>query len=153
MDKVLSASYVLDRTRRVRVQGTITYYEPGLAVVLQDGSKSLWILTQMSEPLRVGDHAEASGFPDAHSSFLTLTDGEIQDSQSLHPSRRNLRPGVNWPNGDATDGHQNDLVSIEGQVVTAVREASQDEFVIVSDGKLVHRDLPPSAHKPARFHP
>ena len=34
------------------------------------------------------------------------------------------------------DGHQNDLVSFEGNVVTAVREEAQDEFVLVADHKL-----------------
>jgi diguanylate cyclase (GGDEF)-like protein len=137
MDKVLSAYYVHDQTRRVRVQGTITYYEPGVAAVLQDGSKSLWISTPMSEPLRIGDHAEASGFPDARSSFLTLTDGEIQDSHIFAPVTPQPSTWRQLSEWNASDGHQNDLVSIEGQVATAVREASQDEFVIVSDGKLV----------------
>jgi diguanylate cyclase (GGDEF)-like protein len=137
MDKVLSAYYVLDQTRRVRVQGTITYYEPGLSAVLQDGAKSLWISTQESDPLRVGDHAEASGFPDARSSFLTLTDGEILDSHLYAPVAPQSSTWHQLSEWNASDGHQNDLVSIEGQVATAVREASQDEFVIVSDGKLV----------------
>ena len=30
-----------------------------------------------------------------------------------------------------------DLVSVEGQVVTAVREATQDEYVFESDGHLI----------------
>jgi hypothetical protein len=34
------------------------------------------------------------------------------------------------------NGHQNDLVSFEGLVAAAVREGSQDEFVLVSEGKL-----------------
>jgi diguanylate cyclase (GGDEF)-like protein len=137
MNKVLSAYFVHDQTRRVRVQGTITYYQPGIAAVLQDGSRSLWITTQATGPLQVGDHAEASGFPDAHSSFLTLTDGEIQDSHiyaPVAPQPSTWRQLSEW---NASDGHQNDLVSIEGQVVTAVQEASQDELVIVSEGKLV----------------
>ncbi|MFY9853159.1 MAG: GGDEF domain-containing protein [Terracidiphilus sp.] len=138
MDKVLSAYYVRDETHRVRVQGTITYYQPGSAVVLQNGSKSLWVSTETSNPLRVGDRADATGFPEAHSSFLSLTDGEIQDSNIYAPIMP--RPSTwaqlaIWNNG-SPDGHQNDLVSIEGQIVTAVREASQDEFVLVSDGKL-----------------
>jgi diguanylate cyclase (GGDEF)-like protein len=137
MDKVLSASYVLDRTRRVRVQGTITYYQPGAAAVLQDGSKSLWISTPMSKPLRIGDHAEASGFPDAHSGFLILMEGEVQDSHIFAPVAPQPSTWHQLSEWNASDGHQNDLVSIEGQVATAVREASQDEFVIVSDGKLV----------------
>jgi diguanylate cyclase (GGDEF)-like protein len=34
------------------------------------------------------------------------------------------------------EGHQYDLVSIEGQVVTEVRGAAQDEYVLVSGGQL-----------------
>ena len=33
-------------------------------------------------------------------------------------------------------GHQYDLVSIEGQVVTEVREAAQDTYVLISDDHL-----------------
>jgi diguanylate cyclase (GGDEF)-like protein len=109
--------------------------------VLQDGSKSLWVWTPMGEPLRVGDRADATGFPDVHSSFLALNDGEIQDNHifaPVAPQPSTWHQLAQW-NGESgiPDGHQNDLVSIEGQVAAAVREASQDEFVIASDGKLV----------------
>ncbi len=80
MDQVLSAYFARDLTKRVRVRGAITYYQPGSALVLQDGSRSLWISTHASDPLRIGDIAEATGFPDAHSRFLSLTDGESQDT-------------------------------------------------------------------------
>jgi len=138
MDKVLSAYYVRDLTHRVHVQGTITYYQPGSEAVLQSGSKSLWVSTQASNPLRVGDRADATGFPEAHNSFLSLADSEIQDSYIYEPIT--AQPST-WSqlaiwSSSTPDGHQNDLVSIEGQIVTAVREASQDEFVLISDGKL-----------------
>jgi diguanylate cyclase (GGDEF)-like protein len=138
MDKVLSAYYVQDPTRRVHVQGTITYYQPGSAVALQNGSKSLWISTRTSSPLRIGDHADATGFPLAHNGFLSLADGEIQDGhiyEPIEPQPTTWSQLAIWSSG-SPDGHQNDLVSIEGQIVAAVREASQDEFVLVSDGKL-----------------
>lgn len=138
MDKVLSNSYVHDLSRRVRVKGTITYYQPGSAVVLQNGDKSLWISTHSSYPMRIGDVAEASGFPDAHEGFLTLTDGEIHDSnlfEPVEPKPATWHQLSTWNSGDP-DGHQSDLVSFEGQVAAAVREGSQDEFVLVSDGKL-----------------
>jgi len=41
-----------------------------------------------------------------------------------------------WNSGNP-DGHQNDLVSIEGEVKVAVREESQDEYVLSTDGKLI----------------
>jgi diguanylate cyclase (GGDEF)-like protein len=153
MDQVLSSYSVRDLTRRVRVRGTITYYQPGTAVVLQDGAKSLWIWTHASNPMRIGDIAEASGFPDARSNFLALTDGEIEDRnifEPVQPQPATWRQLATWNSGD-TDGHQNDLVSFEGQVVTAVREDSQDEYVLAVDNRLfsaIYRH-PPTNEPPA----
>jgi diguanylate cyclase (GGDEF)-like protein len=138
MDKVLSTSYVRDVSQRVRVKGTLTYYQPGFGVVLQNGNESLWISTRSSIPLRIGDLVVATGFPDAHEGFLALTDGEIQDTNVFEPIRpqpSTWRQLATWNSGDP-DGHQSDLVSFEAQLVTAVREDSQDEFVLTSNGKL-----------------
>ena len=57
MDEVLSSSFVHDLTSRVRVQGTITYYQQGSSVVLQNGNRSLWISTHSSNPMRIGSTA------------------------------------------------------------------------------------------------
>jgi diguanylate cyclase (GGDEF)-like protein len=138
MDRILAVYHVRDLTPRVRVHGTITYYHPSSAIVLQEGSKSLWIATHTREPLRIGDQADATGFPEAHDRLLTLTDGEIQDSgvfKPIEPQPATWHQLAFW-SSNTPDGHQNDLVSIEGQVVTQVREASQDEYVLNSDGRL-----------------
>jgi diguanylate cyclase (GGDEF)-like protein len=138
MDQILLSSHVQDLTRRVQVLGTITYYEPGSAVVLQEGSKSLWISTGTRKPLRIGDHAVATGFPIAHNRLLSLTDGEIQDTGvrwPITPQPANWQQLALWSSSKPI-GHQNDLVSIEGQVVGEVRLASQDEYVLSADGRL-----------------
>jgi len=138
MDQILSGYHVRDSTRRVQVHGTITYYQPGSAVVLQDGSKSLWISTHTREPLQIGDLADGTGFPDAHDRLLSLTDGEIRDSHLLTPiapQSATWRQLGFW-SSNKPDGHQNDLVSIDGQIVTELRQATQDEYVVVSDGRL-----------------
>ena len=83
--RFLPCYHVGDLTSRVRIQGTITYYQPGSVVVLQDGTKSLWIATHTREPLQIGDQADAIGFPDARDRLLTLTDGEIQDNHFYQP--------------------------------------------------------------------
>jgi diguanylate cyclase (GGDEF)-like protein len=138
MDQILAVYHVSDRTPRVRVQGTITYYKQGSVVVLQDGSKSLWIETHTRAPLRVGDRADATGFPGAHERLLTLTDGEIRDSRIFQPVIPQLATWrqLGYWSSNAPEGHLYDLVSIEGQVVTEVREASQDEYVLAADGRL-----------------
>ncbi|HTB96258.1 MAG TPA: GGDEF domain-containing protein [Terracidiphilus sp.] len=138
MDQVMSSYYAHDLSQRVRVQGTITYYQPGSAVVLQNADKSLWISTHASNPMRIGDVAVATGFPDARGGFLSLTDAEIADTDVFEPAQPQAatwRQLASWNSGDP-DGHLNDLVSFEGDVVDSVREDAQDVFVLRSDGKL-----------------
>jgi diguanylate cyclase (GGDEF)-like protein len=136
MDRVIAVYHLRDSTPRVRVHGTITYYQPGSAVVLQDGNKSIWIATETHKPLRIGDAADATGFPDVHDGFVNLVHGEVRDT--LTPAPVTPLPST-WqsltPRGYDSPGHHLDLVSIEGQVVTEVREASQDELVLAADGK------------------
>jgi diguanylate cyclase (GGDEF)-like protein len=151
MDAILKGFRVQDQTQRVRVHGTITYYQPGSAVVLQDGAKSLWITTLSRNPLQIGDAADATGFPEAHNGILTLTHGEIEDSglqAPIKPLPANWHQLAFW-SSYKPDGHLYDLVSIEGQVVTEVREAVQDEYVLVADGRLfsaIYRHPDPASH-------
>jgi diguanylate cyclase (GGDEF)-like protein len=158
MDKILSAYSVIDLTKRVRVEGTITYSQPGVAAVLQNGSSSLWISTRSSKLVQIGDFAVATGYPDERSGFLALNDGEIEDThvaKPVEPQAAVWHDLADWSSGDAK-GHQNDLVSIEGTVVASVREESQDEFDLqTDDGKLfnaIYRH-PESNLLLARFQP
>ena len=132
MDEIIGNYHVNNLSRRVRVHGTITYYQPGTALVLQSGAKSLWVMTKHEEPLRVGNQADVTGFPDVMNGFLALTEGEVLQSSVYAPiaprpvTRRQLTASKNVF----------DLVSIEGQVVTEVREGTQDEYVLVSEGQM-----------------
>jgi diguanylate cyclase (GGDEF)-like protein len=138
MDRVLSSYLVHDESGRERVHGTITYYQPGVALVLEDGSKSVWITTDSWSPLHVGYVADAIGFPAVENGFLTLTRGEIHETSTQAPvspalfTWRQLALG-----GNVGHGRVFDLVSVEGQVVTEVRQATQDEYVLDSDGHLL----------------
>jgi diguanylate cyclase (GGDEF)-like protein len=138
IDTVIAVYHANDSTPRVRVHGTITYYQPGSAVVLQNGAMSIWINTQTYEPLSIGDVADATGFPEVHDGFVNLSHGEIHDSNTPAP----VAPlATTWQTlslmGYNSPGLHNELISIEGQVVTEVREASRDEFVLAIDGKLL----------------
>lgn len=132
MGQVLSADHVNSSTQRVRVHGTITYYQPGAVVVLENGSKSLWIMTESSAPLRIGDQADAIGFPGLHDGFPALTSGEIHDT--LVHTGATPRP-LTWAEL-AAGHHLFDLVSIEGRVASEDRNAAQDEYVLEVDGHL-----------------
>lgn len=132
MDEVLAAYHVNNTSQRVRVHGTVTYYQPGSAVVLQNGSRSMWVMTHSSEPLKIGDQADAIGLPGLHDGFLTMIGGEIQDARIASP----VQPrSVTWSEL-ATSHYLFDLVSTEGVVVAENRGAAQDEYVLDSGGSL-----------------
>jgi diguanylate cyclase (GGDEF)-like protein len=132
MDQILNGYHVQVLSERIRVHGTITYYQPGSAIVLQDGPKSLWIQTRSITPERIGDVADATGFPGLHDGFLTLTNAGIQDSHVQAP----VTPQPATWGKLVLSGNVFDLVSIEGQVVSEIREAAQDEYVLSADGQM-----------------
>jgi diguanylate cyclase (GGDEF)-like protein len=132
MDQILSGYHVVNHTRRVRVQGTITYYQPGSTVVLQNGSKSLWIMTRGRQDLHIGDVADATGIPDVRDGFLVLNDGEIRDSGVQAP----ISPHPATWSELTRSGHLFDLVSTRGTVLMGVREAAQDEYVLLAEGHI-----------------
>ncbi len=132
MDEILQHAFVNDQTERVRVEGTITYYLPGAAVVLQNGAKSLWIETKDEEPMSIGNKATASGFPAVRNGLLTLTSAKVDDSHARAPA---APAAIGWDQlSSGTDAF--DLVSIQGQVVKESRENGQDEYVLTSGGHL-----------------
>ena len=145
MDQILNGFAVEDRTERVRVRGTITYYQPGTAVVLQDGDRSLWIGTQYEGPLHIGEVADATGFADVRNDYATLIQSEISEIGLRDPVH-----AVRSEWADLASGrHAFDLVSTEGKVLASVRGAARDEYVLDANGKLFsaiyrHPDLNPS---------
>jgi diguanylate cyclase (GGDEF)-like protein len=144
IDQILSAFQVNDLSDRVRVVGTITYFQPGSAVVLESGSKSLWIATQSREPLRVGDIATAIGFPAAHDRVLSLVDAEIHDTgiqEPIPPHPATWEQLALWDTRKPV-GHQFDLVTTDGEVIAEVRGALEDQYVLSAGGRLfsaIHR--------------
>ncbi len=137
MDRIIVGYRSVDRSLRARVRGTITYDQPGAALVLQNGSKSLWVTTDTWAPLHVGAVADAIGFPDVQNGFLTLNRGEVRESAIQAP----VVPALFTWRELALGGNQGrsqlfDLVSVEGRVVAQVRQATEDEYVLESDGHL-----------------
>ena len=137
MDSLIVGHRINDLSERMRVHGTVTYYEPNQSLVLQDGGKSVRVLTQAAPDLQIGDLADAIGFPNVQDGFLELTESEVRDDlikSAVTPTLyrwKELSTG-----GNAGVSHIFDLVSIEGQVVTEVRQATQDEYVLQGDGHL-----------------
>jgi diguanylate cyclase (GGDEF)-like protein len=132
MDKVLRNFDVTDRTQRVRVQGTLTYYHQTSMAVVQDGGRSIRVLTPQIAELRVGDRVEAIGIPFVDNGFLTLKLGEVRSTGRAVPIEPRL---VTWDEL-ASGKFAFDLISIEGSVVSQVREHAQDFYIISAQNHL-----------------
>jgi diguanylate cyclase (GGDEF)-like protein len=132
MGEILSGYHVSNLSKRIRVHGTVTYYQPGTAAVLQDGDSSLWLMTSSIAALRVGDVADATGFPDLNDGLLALASAEIEDRGTPAPI---LPKTFTWDQL-AAGRELFDLVSIDAKLVAEVRSAVQDEYVLDADGNL-----------------
>ena len=132
MDEILQGYSIYDRSERIRTRGAVTYFEPGIAAVLQSGSKSLWVMTQYEGPLTIGQVVDATGFPDVRNGYLTLTHSEFNPTAEHAP----ITPQpASWPEL-APGKHAFELVSTEGKVLAVVRGAVQDEYVLTADGHI-----------------
>lgn len=141
MSGILAGAHVVDTTKRVRVNGTITYnqpgyYRPGSATVIQNGTESLWVESLSGEPLKVGDLADATGIPAVENGAPVLRHAEIRDMGEDLPIVPLKVTSEDLANADVAGRHHYDLVSVEGTVVMQVREASGDRYVL-SDGAQV----------------
>ena len=131
MDQVLSVYHIVNLTTRVRVNGTVTFYQPGSVLVLQSGDRSIWIKTDSYLPIKLGDRADATGFPAVSNGTLMLYGSAIRDTGSQEPVKAQTATYQQL----ASNQHDFDLVSIEGKVAMKASETTQDEYVLVADGR------------------
>ena len=154
LGEVITGYHVQDLSKRLRVRGTITYYLPGTAAVLENETSSLWVATHSGDAMQIGDVADAIGFPDMEGNRLALVHAEIADRHvqaPIQPREYTWSELALWAKNSPI-GHEYDLVSIEGRVIAEIREATQDEYVLVSGGRLlsaIYRHPPPPRPLPA----
>ena len=119
----------LNQSERVRVAGTLTYFEPGALAVVQKGSDSLLIETQSRLPLHAGEPVEATGFPQVDQESVRLIDGQLR----LEPDdldQAAVQPRVIPWEEAAAGRYAYDLVSMQGYVVAKVKDARVQMYVI-----------------------
>jgi len=121
-----------NESSRVRITGTLTYYESGtLAVVEQEGLAML-VETPTVLPLRTGMTVEATGFPEIADGSVRLIAGQLRQlDQSSHVEPKT----INWE--DASTGKfAYNLVAMEGEIVAVVHDSTVDLFIVRSEGHL-----------------
>ena len=132
MDSALQAYHVRNLSRRIRVRGNVTYFEPGTAIVLQSGSQSLWASTLSTDSIKIGETVDVIGFPDVQNGMLMLAGAQVKvlnDADPLAPQ------GFTWEQL-ASGKHVYDLVALQGKVVAQVHGVDKDEYVLAVGDNL-----------------
>jgi diguanylate cyclase (GGDEF)-like protein len=137
LDQVIHAYRLGDASSRVRISGTLTYFEPGSVAVIENNGQSMLLNTGTTEPIQAGTEVEAIGFPE-------ITDDSVwMNHAQLRSLKQNgvVKPRtISW--GDATQGKfAYDLVSMEGQIVGMVHDSRVDLFIIQAEGHLFSATL------------
>ena len=118
--------------QRVKVTGTVVYFEAGNSVFIQDGSHGLHCQTLLREPLQPGDQVEVLGSP-AKGEYSPILEDAIY---------RKIGTG-SQPNADAVDlnevltgAHDCRLVQLSARVLERV-DRGVNQFVLLQAGDLV----------------
>ena len=117
---------------RVKVAGTVIYYEPGNVLFLQNGEQGVEVRTQEREPLELGDKVEALGFVSQGEYTPALVDAIYRKvSSGGMPEPAELTPD------EALKGkHDCRLIKVSGRLLDRALHGPE-RYLIVQNGDLV----------------
>lgn len=137
LDQVIHAYRLGEASDRVRISGTLTYFEPGAVAVIENNGKSMLLNTGTTEPMHTGTQVEAIGFPEITDDSVWMNHVQLR---SLKQTGVVKPRAIGW--GDASRGKfAYDLISMEGQIVATVHDSRVDLFIIQAEGHLFSATL------------
>lgn len=128
-----------DHSQRVHVRGSLTFYQPGLQLVVENpDGQAVLVNTYEQTPLAIGQVVDVLGFPDPHEYSEVVSQANILPT----PEKRPIVPvAAGWE--DALAGHYPyDLISMEGRLAAEVHERHQDTLVIQAGSHVFSAILP-----------
>lgn len=131
---------------RVKVRGTVTLYQPGDAMFVEDGTGGVAIRTRQAEPLATGDRVEVLGFPEMGAWTPFLNDAVFRRNG---PAAEPLVPILVTADQELSAGaHDSRLVSLEAEVVDMVRDAGRVLLVAKAKNVLFDAELSQAGQVP-----
>lgn len=137
MDNVVFSYRDSNQSQRVRIAGTLTYFEPSALAVVEQQGRSMLVETDSTLPLHVGMGVEATGFPVISEGTVRLGNAQLRPMKTAAPTETQTIP---WESASAGKYAYN-LVAMEGQVVGLVHDSRVDLFIIYSEGHLFSATL------------
>ncbi len=137
MDNVIDNYRFSNESKRVRINGTLAYFEPGALAVVEQSGRSMLVKTDSTLPLHAGVGVEATGFPAITAEIVQLEDGQLRaaaQAVQVEPAK------IDWESASVGQYAYN-LVAMEGEVVGLVHDSRVDLFIVLSDGHLFSATL------------
>ncbi|WP_161571066.1 GGDEF domain-containing protein [Granulicella sibirica] len=134
IDEVFRFRSVEDRSVRVRVRGALTFYKKGDSAVLEQGGKSIYIQTRQTDDFNLGDVVDAFGFASDREYAPSLREGSlvrVGQTEEIKPRAVTYEQAAS---GDYSDN----LISVEGTVISQLRGPFSETLVVDVDGHLVN---------------
>jgi diguanylate cyclase (GGDEF)-like protein len=144
IDDVVQTRFVVDRSKRVRVEGTVTYSDPGHSLVIQRGNRSLLVLTRQMEPVMLGSVVEVTGFADNREYSPALEEANIFPTgrfESVTPQPLSYREAISGV-------HSNDLITLQGRILSELHTEGGNSMVVMVDSHPVNVVIPSDGRAP-----
>jgi len=137
MDQAIFSYRNNNESSRIRIAGTLTYYETGSLAVIEQGGLAMLVETGSVLPLRTGMTVEATGFPEIIDGSVRLIHGQVRQ---MDQSSQVEAKTIGWD--AATAGKfAYSLVAMDGEIVAVVHDSTVDLFIIRSEGHLFSATL------------
>lgn len=132
LNEVIHAYRRGEESERVRVVGTLTYYEPESVAIIQRNGQAMLLSTGTTEPISTGTEVEATGFPEITDDSIWINHAQLRSLKRTSPV---LPENVGW--GPASQGKfAYSLISMEGKIVARVHDSRVDMFIVQTEDHL-----------------
>jgi signal transduction histidine kinase len=117
---------------RVKVTGTVIYFEPGAVIFLQDGEHGVEVQTKQSAPLNLGDQAEVLGFVSQGDYTPLLQDAVYRETAAAAPPAPERLTADEALKGD----HDCRLIQVAARLIDRTQHGSE-QFLILQQSNFI----------------
>jgi diguanylate cyclase (GGDEF)-like protein len=130
LDRVMDGFATQDLSNRIRVRGTLTYYQPGSQMILEENGQALLIKVRDQRPIPMGSIIDATGFPSDAEYSPSLRWGQVlafADGKPVEPKAISTAEA-------RTGAYNYRLVRMKGTIVSQAASPKSDVVVLESGG-------------------
>jgi signal transduction histidine kinase len=138
-----------DYFHRIRLRGTLTYYEQGKRLILQDSSRAIEVIPADSQSLQIGDRTETVGFPTPEAAGPILRDAvtrRLTQGPPPAPMPITLHEAL-------ASRYRSCLISLHLRLVRIISEPTRTLFLLESGHDMTTAELDANVAIPTWLRP